>query len=508
MSTLWMICYVVIAVLIVLVIPFAIFYYESYEYKLDGTTSTCCQQVRSAVKWQVIFLLPVLVILFILYAVFNTARIPINGYTIDAENAFTNYASDAEYTTVYKTKGEVSCSNVLGNAATGNLCRYKDEESGLCRTGDCSAAAAQKKQFSSLSMNVTFLIYLVASLAFVGWFFFVIFGGVGLIALPMDLINNWISRPRAIDVEMYLKRKDQLLQRAIELERIGEMIKTDLRGSQSGSSKRTKRSDKKTFNKYKAAVLDLEDDSEQLALSYQIFEGAQGVCANTLLPWFSLFAGCFAALLSLLWILHICIYMLPIAVEAMQGNPYGKPAGLFLNKYLMFFDGVASFFGTVSIGVLVFYLQLCVIKGNLKVGTRIFIIEIHPMRYGKTLANTFLVNMSLILMCCPAIVQFSTSAFADYVRLTSAELIFSNQIRYLAFFEFFFDHGIFEIILVSFSLLMLLYFCTCGRAKRGVEEKKFRKTLEKLDKKQKKRDRKRQKKENKKGKGNGVESMP
>lgn len=36
----------------------------------------------------------------------------------------------------------------------------------------------------------------MAIISFVGWFIFVIFGGLGLTALPMDLIMEFIHRPK------------------------------------------------------------------------------------------------------------------------------------------------------------------------------------------------------------------------------------------------------------------------------------------------------------------------
>lgn len=36
----------------------------------------------------------------------------------------------------------------------------------------------------------------MAILAFVGWFLFAVFGGVGLSALPIDLIRDFFYRPR------------------------------------------------------------------------------------------------------------------------------------------------------------------------------------------------------------------------------------------------------------------------------------------------------------------------
>lgn len=40
-------------------------------------------------------------------------------------------------------------------------------------------------------------------MSFIGWFFFVLFGGVGLSAMPMDLINGFIARPKWVKIENY-----------------------------------------------------------------------------------------------------------------------------------------------------------------------------------------------------------------------------------------------------------------------------------------------------------------
>jgi hypothetical protein len=41
-------------------------------------------------------------------------------------------------------------------------------------------------------------IFTIGLLSFISWFFFIIFGGVGLPALPLDLIYDFITRPKKI----------------------------------------------------------------------------------------------------------------------------------------------------------------------------------------------------------------------------------------------------------------------------------------------------------------------
>ena len=42
---------------------------------------------------------------------------------------------------------------------------------------------------------MSFPVYVMALLSFVGWFFFFIFAGVGLSALPIDLLQTYFTRP-------------------------------------------------------------------------------------------------------------------------------------------------------------------------------------------------------------------------------------------------------------------------------------------------------------------------
>ena len=51
-----------------------------------------------------------------------------------------------------------------------------------------AAAAKVAKVDTSVDLEVSFVVYLVAMISFVGWFAFSIFGGIGMVALPMDLI--------------------------------------------------------------------------------------------------------------------------------------------------------------------------------------------------------------------------------------------------------------------------------------------------------------------------------
>lgn len=45
-------------------------------------------------------------------------------------------------------------------------------------------------------MNVSFPIYVIGLISFLSWFLFIVFGGIGLAAIPMDLIRAFVGRPK------------------------------------------------------------------------------------------------------------------------------------------------------------------------------------------------------------------------------------------------------------------------------------------------------------------------
>jgi len=67
-------------------------------------------------------------------------------------------------------------------------------------------------------------------LSFVGWFFFTLFAAVGLAALPMDLINEFRTRPKPIKTSVYFEQRRNLGERAKSLIEIGDLIKKKIQG--------------------------------------------------------------------------------------------------------------------------------------------------------------------------------------------------------------------------------------------------------------------------------------
>eukprot|EP00942_MAST-04A_sp_MAST-4A-sp1_P010438 g10438.t1 len=107
---------------------------------------------------------------------------------------------------------------------------------------------------------------------------------------------------------------------------------------------------------------------------------------------------------------YICLFQLPVTFGGRALTP-------FLNSYFQSFDSWFPLFGVISVGMFTFYMLLAVMLGNFKFGMRILIIPLHPMIKGKTLMNTILFNINLIMLCTIPTLQFSVDAFQEYARL-------------------------------------------------------------------------------------------
>ena len=112
-------------------------------------------------------------------------------------------------------------------------------------------------------IRTTLPLYAVALFSAVGWWTFLIFGGIGLSSLPADLIFAFFARPTAtITRSEYVQQARFLAQHAREIKLLGEELKKEER--ESGRSRRWKRNVKE-LNKQ---LLVLEDMNQELESKY------------------------------------------------------------------------------------------------------------------------------------------------------------------------------------------------------------------------------------------------
>ena len=382
----WQVFFIIVAVLVIVVNPFFIFYYENDD---DNNS----KQWAAAVKWTAVTTFIALVIILVMYFLLNDAEIPV---------------------------AQLSSPGFSGPDA-----------SGWC-TGQTNGDCKHRKD-ELLVIPVSFPIYLIGLVSALGWFFFVMFGGVGLISLPIDMCLAFYYRPRPIDIQEFARKKIELSERARSLLAIGEELKKEQRT-------KSRAKFRKVYNKFRAAVFLLELEFEKTRVAFHEHGGSP-------LKYGAIAVGAFfSIILSLLWFIHIIIYVVI--------QPAAHP---FLNDLFKSSESNFALFGTVLYAIFASYLLFCVIKGCIKLGLRLFIFfPIHPMRVGKTLMNSFLFNVSLILLCSVAVVQFCVTAFSVYARRTAAVQIFGTQIRYLKGLKYLYQYYVYA--LLGMMGLSLIYF--------------------------------------------------
>eukprot|EP00736_Rhodelphis_marinus_P004198 Rmarinus@m.22958 len=411
MEDLWEAVYWLIAIMIIVVIPFSIFYYEEDD-------DSKAVQIKGALTATMASIFISSMLIGLLWSFAGYSLIPVERYA-DVHGLA---GMQSNYDALVSMGPKAFC------ASTAYMC-ISDSES------------------TEVEFQVTVAIYTVALLSILGWVFFTVFTGVGLIALPMDLISAYLYRPKQMKLDEYAKAKIALASRASNLKKIGQQLQEE------GRHKRKSRKDRKLFNKFKQAVYFLEQDYERVQLEFKERGG------NPLWYLWLLILGVLCLSTSLLWIVHIILYVFP--------EPYVDP---FLNTMLEDMDNFFGLAGTLTYAVFALYLLWACIKGNMKVGLNLVFFTIHPMAVGKTFMNSFLFNCSLILLCSLPVVMFCTQAFSIYARFTAVDLIFGVATTHLQGLGVLWRDNIFIYIMFVILGLTLVYVSLHPKDKTKEEE--------------------------------------
>lgn len=422
-DVLWQILYIIIAILAFALIPFAVFFYESDTDPEQAKTGSCCDpknmcgcccydnccgsQFGQAFSYTCVFFFVFAIILIICWLTSNNAVVPVAHM-------------------------KVLSSNVMSVANMSLTNPYPDP----CNPGPCL------QENIIWNIPTTFPIYTIALLSFIGWWFFTLFVGVGLISLPLDLINEFRTRPTPMSTKVWVEEKANLANRAAALIEIGTKFKEQLDKANSRSFTE-RRDDKRSFLKFEQAYYFLKKDYVMLDLSHRLKGG------NPLWYILKLVLGIIGIVVSLTWIIHIAIFMLP-----------KKPFHPFLNNYFVdletIFGGGFPLFGILAFAIWSLYLLWCCVAGNFKLGVRFFFWKLYPMEVNNTLMNAFLINTWFILMCSVPAIHFCAMAFPIYTRGTDVINILGTQVTYMEGFHYFWENNVFIIMMLCVSFLTLV----------------------------------------------------
>jgi len=157
MALLYQIMYLTIAVVVVVVIPFLIFYYEAED--PENRRGQLCW----ALLYETVALAVAATVLVLMWLFLGRAQVPVTQYVYDAPLLDATAPTPA-----------AGCGLANG-----------------CVSGESSF----------YEIPVTPVVYLMALSSFVGSFFLALFGGIGMAALPLDLMLAYKSRPQSIDLQ-------------------------------------------------------------------------------------------------------------------------------------------------------------------------------------------------------------------------------------------------------------------------------------------------------------------
>eukprot|EP00934_Nitzschia_sp_Nitz4_P001707 Nitzschia sp. Nitz4//scaffold19_size178191//72545//74285//NITZ4_001973-RA/size178191-processed-gene-0.286-mRNA-1//-1//CDS//3329540667//1707//frame0 len=450
MELFWNIFFWLIPCWVFILIPFSTFYYEADDGMLMAGTSVSPNPVRKsklwqACSWQIAVMVVVGIFFLVGYLLASDTEVPVTEYTGQSLLA----ANDAT-----QGRGFYFTTTPAINETSGEPLPFHTNQLADMSDNDVTYAADVTNNGEEIiTLQVSVSTFFAALMAWVGWFLFALFGGIGMSAIPLDLILTYKNRPRHMDAVELAEAQTSLRERVNELVDIGEMIKIEREGNPSlgnigsmGSffsteKRNAARNERQALLEFKQAVFLLDQDVADFRACTTDYENY-----NPLTPYIAIVCGVCSMIISVFWTIHILVYVIP-----------GSPWAPFLNSYFEWFDTWFPLFGVLSVALFTLYLLFAAIKGCFKFGLRVACITLHPMRVGKTYMSSFMFNIGLVLLCALPVVQFSQDAFSDYARFSTIRQIFGVQAQHLAFFGWWWEKNIFVYIFLGISLMSALY---------------------------------------------------
>lgn len=297
--------------------------------------------------------------------------------------------------------------------------------------------------------------------ATMGWVLFMIFGAIGLVAIPVDLVREFIGRPRkTITRAQYVERAKDLANRARDIKTVAQELQKQER--MRGRSRKWRRN----YAAIQQQVTVLEQDEDQLQKVFPQGEDPTYAWTITVIMyWVKLLLGIASFAITIMWVLQIILYVL-----------ISPPVSPLLNTVFTDANNAFPLFGTLLFGIFVFYLQFAVIKGNFKFGLNLGIFRVYPVKTGATMMGSFMINVALVLLATTACIQFAAAAFALYANGTTILNVFGNTLSNLEGLSYLYTKNIFIYIFLAIMLLTCLVFFIRGTKDAQKKKSKSRDT--------------------------------
>lgn len=306
----WQIVFAVMAAFIVIVIPFSMFYFEAYDSDKDPVKNVISQTIWASIGAFIVFIV-VGVVIGVTYIWLGFASIPVTSQT-------------------------------SGFAATslGAVDVY------------CSSCYALS---TSIVTRMGIVVYITACLCIAGWFVFIICGGCGMSALPIMLILACIKKPKRIKMDEFTLEQKKFAIRANNLIEAGKKVEQLRKEPRARTNLKTVR----LYQDFKKAVYQCEEEYKFVKTQFEKGGG------NIFLYAFAFILGIFCAIITVLWIVHIILYLItPI------------PLWPGLNFLFYYLDLGFPLFGLIAYSIFTFYLLISIIFGNIRIAGRLPLVSI------------------------------------------------------------------------------------------------------------------------------------
>ena len=147
-------------------------------------------------------------------------------------------------------------------------------------------------------------------MSFISWFVFVLFGGIGLAALPLDLIYDFCTRPKKLNASEIEKQKTKVKENTIYLRELANEVRAlEEKGARTKTSNILLIINKLVFNKerriYNDKIRKLRAGVHVLNKEYLVITVQNEIGQNAawvLFYWLGLFGGIIFLILTLCWI--------------------------------------------------------------------------------------------------------------------------------------------------------------------------------------------------------------
>eukprot|EP01060_Flectonema_neradi_P002467 TRINITY_DN11529_c0_g1_i1.p1 TRINITY_DN11529_c0_g1~~TRINITY_DN11529_c0_g1_i1.p1 ORF type:complete len:502 (+),score=72.93 TRINITY_DN11529_c0_g1_i1:84-1589(+) len=391
---------------VLVVTPFATFYYEAW----DPQQKSNLEQIRPALCYTFATVFVFMLFFVILWFTVGYADLDLTSYTSPPTDMNLELGISLFQYQCWCSGDTQYCQNNPTAVPNPNFCSQKSD---------------------TLSIRVSAFVYIIGLLCFVGWISFMVFGGVGLIALPMDLINDFRERPEKLSRKDYELRKRELGKDITALLQKGKALEEKT----AAGKKEFFGGTKKKVNKFKEAVTEIEKKWDRLQASMDV---DRQVC----LAYLKLPLGIIGIVLSFMWVMHMILYNLT------GSHPW-------LNNMFSGLDSFFPLFGTIAYTAFAVWMLWAAVKGCFKLGCNFGIIQIHPMEVNGTLMSSFLFNVLLILLTSVTVAQFCAMSFREYAANTVVDSLFSTYVNHLRGIGFIMQY--LQIALLVFSGLAFVY---------------------------------------------------